>query len=770
MEQKNKDIAISTVAVIGAGTMGASIAGLIASSGYKVHLFDLAREAPGSRSHIAEKAVKEMYSRNMVLRSDDILKINACNLEDDLNQISNCQLVIECIVEQLETKKQLYQSLLPYISGNAMLVSNTSTLPLEELVNGLPSSVAQRFAIAHFFNPPRYMPLLELVTSSNTDASCVSVLKSFCDEQLGKVVIEAFDTPGFIANRIGCFWLELGLRAAVKHSIRPEEADYLLSKVFKFPKTGIFGLWDLIGLDVMNLISKSISARLKNSDDYVQMQSDHSITDNLIRTNRLGRKTKAGFYHQVTTPKGKEVKVIDFFTDQYRSQSISPQVMELAKLSPAELVSHPSNYGYFAKEVMINTINYAARLVGEIAADIHAIDQAMVLGYNWNTGPIAMIDWFAAKEQSGLATIADLVVSNSLHPALFIANNSKMGACYVDKGASKNILTVGGKYQELLIPPEHMTLANLTNDKVPSREAACAKLWDVGEGAFVLEFTSKHGTFSPQMFEFIEESLAFVASNGSSLVFYHDGPHFSFGANLNIFYEAALGKKWGEIEAVLKQGQNLMLLVSQAPFPTIAAIRGYALGGGCELALHCSAIIAHAEASMGLVETKLGLIPAWGGVKETVRRSLFSTTLGDFKTHLIKNLGVLISGDRFSNCSEAAKTYFFNHDSKWIMNSRKLLGEALALARDLAERNSDWGVVRHMMIEGNTLYSPLNTALINNKWEEQCSHARHIIEVVCAKEHEYMVTQNSLLAGERQLFLEQIAKPEVQQRIMAVLK
>ena len=381
------------ICVIGAGVMGSGIAAQIANSGRQVLLLDIVSKDT-DRSSVARRALAKMNSgKSPQLSHPKRLEfITVGNLDDDLYKIKDCWLIIEVIVEKLNIKQELYNKILPFLSLDAILASNTSTIPLRRLKETMPTSLSQRFMITHFFNPPRYMPLLELVTDQTTDAKAIELISDFITKGLGKSIVRCNDTPGFIANRIGCFLLELTLRKAIKHKADVETLDLILSEKLTLPSTGIFGLYDLIGLDVMSLIAKSLIAALPPDDRFLEIYTEVPLIQKMIKDGYTGRKGLGGFYRIREENGGKVKEVIDLETGEYSVSLGLDARFSGGSRDPRE--PKPEENRCIA-EILTEFETYVRSLVPEVTNNPDDIDRAMKLGYSWKKGPFEL---FSSRE------------------------------------------------------------------------------------------------------------------------------------------------------------------------------------------------------------------------------------------------------------------------------------------------------------------------------------------------------------------------------------
>ena len=395
-------MAIRKAAVIGAGLMGGGIAAHIANAGHDVVLLDIVPEGAKDRNALAEGSVARMLKTDPApfMAKSDAKRIATGNVEDHLNLLGDADWIIEAVIETVDAKQAIYRKIDSVRKAGSIVSSNTSTIPSGVLLDGLPEEFARDFLITHFFNPPRYMRLLEVVAGPETRADAVAEVCDFADRKLGKGVVPCNDTPGFIANRIGTYWLVAAVRAAVENGVTVEEADAVLSRPIGVPKTGVFGLIDLVGLDLMPLVGRSLKESLPESDAFHAVYDEPAFITEMIETGYIGRKGKGGFYRLKPDSETKEKEVRDLATGAYGpAQRPRLESIEQAGRSLRALFLHPDKTGAYAWQVMSGTLAYAAGLVPEIADDVEAVDRAMRLGYNWKRGPFELIDevgagWF----------------------------------------------------------------------------------------------------------------------------------------------------------------------------------------------------------------------------------------------------------------------------------------------------------------------------------------------------------------------------------------
>lgn len=608
---------INKVAVIGSGVMGSGIAAQVANAGVPVVLLDIKLPDKDLAKSAVEKLMKTdpapfMHPKNARL-------ITTGNLDDNLDLLADVDWIIEVVLEDLKVKHATYEKLNSVRKKGSIISSNTSTIPLHNLAEPFGDDFAKDFLITHFFNPPRYMKLLELVTSPKTRTDIAAEVEQFCDVKLGKGVVKCHDTPGFIANRLGVFWMQAGVNAAVEQGVSIEIADAVMSKPVGIPKTGIFGLIDLVGVDLMPKLATSMLSTLPEKDEYRAIYKDFPFVNGMITAGYTGRKGKGGFYRLDDNRKKQALKLDanNFAESNYKSAdkvSGLPSV-DAGKQGLRAVITAPDAGGKYAYDVLMRTLAYAASLVPEIADTVADVDEAMRLGYNWKRGPFEMIDelgaeWFASE----------LKKLNRPVPKLVEMVGS--GSFYKIENGQQSYFGTDGKYHVVVRPDGVLLLKDIKLKSKPVFKTGSAALWDIGDGALCLEFTGKMNALDDQVFAAIDQALKITGPDKQfkALVVYNEGSAFSAGANLGLALFAANIALWPQIEELVAGGQRAYKSLKFSPFPVVSAPSGIALGGGCEILLHSDHVQADSETYCGLVEVGVGFIPGWGGCKEMLLR------------------------------------------------------------------------------------------------------------------------------------------------------
>jgi 3-hydroxyacyl-CoA dehydrogenase len=672
--------AIEKVAVIGAGVMGSGIAAHVANAGVSCVLLDVVPKGANNRNQLAEAAIARMPKTKPapLMWPENAKLLTPGNLEDHLDRLADVDWICEAVVEDLEIKRDLYKKLDRVRKKGSIVTSNTSTIPLAKLTEGLPKAFAEDFAISHFFNPPRYMRLLELVAGPKTKPDVIQTLRDFGDLRLGKDVVLAKDTPGFIANRIGIYWMYVAASKAFEHGLSVEETDAIVGKPMGIPKTGLFGLMDLTGIDLAPHVNESMLRLLPETDAFSRTYDSKSpfarTVEKLIKEGYTGRKGKGGFYRA----KGKEV--LDLKTGDYRpAVKVDLEILKSGRPGLRALAEHPDKYGRYAFDVLAHVLAYAASLVPEIADDISAVDTAMKTGYAWKWGPFEQIDqlgtdWFAQKLKAEGIEVPALIAKAGGRPL------------YKSEGRSAFFLTTDGDYAEIPVAKDAWTLADKTRGKKPIAANAGASLWDVGDQVACLEFHTKMNAIDPDILAMVQEAAKIDKKGFKALIIGNDADNFSVGANVGLLLFQANIAMWPVLEQALAQGQQAYLALKYAPFPVVAAPAGVALGGGCEICLQADAIQAHAESYMGLVEVGVGLIPGWGGCKEMITRAYLDPNRPKGPMPPVAEAFELIGTAKVSTSAMEARALRFLRPSDGIsMNRRRLLADAKSRALEMAK-------------------------------------------------------------------------------------
>jgi len=777
MDANKRDI--KKVAVIGAGVMGASIAAHVANAGVPVVLLDIVPTLrPGSgqsgvdnRNSIAEAAIAKLLKVEPAafMHKNYARLITPGNVEDHLEWLKDADWVLEAVLEDLAVKQSLYQKLEQICRPDTLISSNTSTLPLKLLTRNMPDSFKQRFMITHFFNPPRYMRLLELVSGAETRSELVDAIRRFADTHLGKDSVICKDTPGFIGNRIGIYWLQCGLLEAIKLGLTVEQADTVMSAPFGIPKTGIFGLLDLVGLDLIPHILDGMKMALPRDDAFHQINDLPTLVQNMIADGYTGRKGKGGFY-RLNESGGKRVKEsINLQTGDYHpSEKFALPNLPKTQEELRAFLTGDDPINRFAWQVLSNTLAYSASLIPEISDDIVSVDTAMRLGYNWQYGPFELLDriggdWFVSR----------LHAENRRIPLML---GGRQSLYKVDAG-KRLYFDLSGNYQPIRRTDGILLLSDVKLQAPAVLNNPSVSLWDIGDGVACLEFHSKMNTLDMDSLTMVRQSVDKVKSDFSALVIHNDADNFSAGANLTLLMQAIHNQDWLAVEGLIKQGQQTYQALKYAPFPVIGAPSGLALGGGCEILLHCDAIQAHAELYIGLVEVGVGLVPGWGGCKEYLRRWLeFARRPGGPMPAIAQAFETIGRAKTSKSAAEAKEMLFLSTTDGITMNKDRLLADAKAKALLLA---SDYAPPKpaEYRLPGASAKAAMDVAVGNLKLAGKVTDydveiSQQLASVLSGGECDITetLTEDDLLNLELSAFLHLVQQPGTLARLEHLLK
>ncbi len=634
------------VAVIGAGTMGAGIAGQVANAGVEVLLLDLHSDGENPNA-LAERG----FQRLLLDDSPGLMnkaageRIKLGNMRDDFAELSDCDWIAEAVVERLEVKKALYRRLHEVTSERAIVTSNTSTIPIKLLVRDMPQAFQRRFAITHFFNPVRFMRLLELVRGEHTDAAVMDKLDGFCEQQLGKGVVRCRDTPGFLGNRVGVYAIQCALHAAIDLGLTAAEADAIFGRPMGIPKTGVFALYDLIGLDLMADVVMSLGNILPDEDAFHEVAGEIPLMTEMIKNGQTGNKQGQGFYRWneesgerfVLNRKSGEYDLFARPSLSLLDDTSENNASKNAGNNLRRLLADNSKLGEFAWQVLSKTLCYAASLIPEVGDDAVGIDDAMKLGYNWIQGPFEMIDALGAEtictrlEREGRAIPAFLARHRNarFYRVQAGAGDKNSGVLQaaryspaVNSPVNSHVNSAANAPAYVAISrPEGVVRFNEKRQTLVAENSNEMASWFISDEVALVEFHSKANALDGDSMAILADAIAQVPRQGlKGLLVHNDAQHFSCGVNLGAVRRFFEREDYDELDRFLSDFQQTLIAMRNADYPVVVAPVGLSLGGGFEVVLHGKQIICHANSVMGLVESLVGLVPSGGGCKEILYR------------------------------------------------------------------------------------------------------------------------------------------------------
>jgi len=761
---------VTTVGVVGAGAMGSGIAALAASAGCRVVLLDIPGDAdPASplRSAPARngllKATKAKPAAFMEAAA--AARVRTGNTQDHLSLLADCDWICEAIVELAEPKQQLFARIEAIMKPSAILSTNTSGIPMSVLLEGRSEKFRRRFLGTHFFNPPRYMHLLEIIPTPETDPAVIGAMREFAERTLGKGMVLAKDVPGFVANRLGVYGMVATMRRMQEHGLTIDEVDGLTGSLIGRARTATFRTGDLSGLDVLAHVTKGIGTA--TGEDFTLPAWMHT---ELVAKGKLGDKSGGGFYQK--TKEG--TLTFDWKTSTYVPQQRleGGDIGQAIRLPIAQRITAakamPGAQGAFLRDHLIDAAHYTLTLAADLAYDIVAIDRAMEWGYGWEAGPFQIIDalgidWLIDEFRArGMAT-----------PALL---ERAQGAFYKDG----EYLTFDGTYEPIPGIPGRIALAGLAAGGRVLDDNGLSRLIDLGDGVACFEFRSKMNSLGQGVLEGLERAIKKVQTLGFNgmVIGNEDARAFSVGADLSLVSFAVSAGAWDDIAVSCKDFQDSMMSIRRAPFPVVVAPAGLTLGGGAELTLHADAVQAHAEMYMGLVEAGVGLLPGGGGTKELLIR--FTAELQQYEevdlfAAIRRAFKMIAFATTSTSAYEARSMGYLRSSDRISMNRDHQLADAKARVLDLApgylpplERT-----VRALGREGigNLEYALWAAREAGQASAHDVRVGQAIAYVLCGGDGTARdVTEQDLLDLEREQFLQLLGTKETQERIAYTLK
>ena len=677
------DSGFRNIAVIGAGTMGSGIAAQIANAGHQVLLLDLAAR-DGAEKSPAEMAIDRLLASDppQLMHKRNAGSITTGTISDDFDKLADCDWIIEAVVERLDIKKDLYARLHATIGPDCIVSSNTSTIPISLLVEDMPADFRKRFAITHYFNPVRYMRLLELVRGADTEDAVIDRLADFNDRVLGKGVVRCADTPGFLGNRVGVFALQVGIDEAMRNALTIEQADALMGRPMGIPKTGVFGLYDLIGIDLMVDVVASLRSILPEGDAFHAVGGENAMISAMIADGFTGNKGRGGFYmtgddgSEMARPlTGAGVALADWRPASSDLPDAAVRAADAAatRREPLlELLDGNDSCARFSRRVLGRVLAYAASLVPDVTSSPQDIDDAMKLGFNWQRGPFEMIDAIGPSRMAALLKEADLDVP----PVL-----ATEAPFYQPDGDVLTVRQADGSQSPVRLPAGvmrfHMTRQTLT----PIASNNAASLFALDGDLRLVEFHSKANALTDESMEIV---AAAADDHGKGIIIHNDAQHFSAGVDLNAFRSLIEISDWDGIDAFLARFQDAVCKLKYTPVPVVGAPSGLAAGGGYEVLAHCDRLVVHTNSVMGLVEAGVGVVPGGGGIKDTYLRWHAAKGSWDeaaWQTWMNIGYGATGSSPQLS----ARMMYFRDGHDETVMNRDRLLPRAIEMIAEMQD-------------------------------------------------------------------------------------
>jgi 3-hydroxyacyl-CoA dehydrogenase len=775
---------IKKAAVLGSGIMGSRIACHFANIGLEVLLLDIVpKDESLPRNKIVDDALTTaVKSKPSPLYSKSSASlITTGNFDDDLSKIKDVDWIIEAVVENLEIKKTLFEKVEQYRTPGTLITSNTSGIPIHLMTDGRSDDFKKHFCGTHFFNPPRYLRLLEIIPTPDTDQEVVDFFMRYGDLYLGKETVLCKDTPAFIANRIGVYSMMSGMHAVAKTDFTVGEIDKLTGPVIGRAKSATFRTSDLVGLDTTVKVATNLLHGLKD-DESIKKFELPEIVKEVHDRNWLGDKTKQGFYKKTVNEEGKkEILELNLKTYEYESKKKSKldvlektknieDVKERLKIA----INLSGKEGDFYKETFFDLFRYCTYRIPEIADELYRIDQAVSAGFAWELGP------FATWDAMGMTTILDQMKTSGNEPAAWVQEMVDAGktSFYKYEGGKKYYYDITSKEYKVVPGTEGFILLDAfkENNIVWSNDGAT--LYDIGDGVLNLEFHTKMNSIGAEVIEGINTGINMAEKDYAGLVIANEGQNFSAGANLAMLFMYAVDQEWDEIDMMIRAFQNTVIRSRFSSVPVVSAPSGMALGGGCELSLHCDAIQAHAETYIGLVEVGVGLIPGGGGTKELTLRASDAYAKDDPELNKLQQYFMNIATAKVATSAEEAREMdILKQSDRVTLNRSRLIADAKEKVLQLDAAGYTQPVEsKDIKVQGRTGLATFGAGIAGMQYgawasEHDAKIAQKISWVMNGGDLSApsLVSEQYLLDLEREAFLSLCGEPKTLERIQSIL-
>ncbi len=683
---------IRKVAILGSGVMGSRIACHFANIGCQVLLLDIVpfdldeeqKKDPKQRNRIVNDSLKATMKQKpaSLYSKKNLSLIKTGNFDDNLSEISDCDWVLEAVIERLDIKKQVFENVEKYRKPGTLITSNTSGIPIHQMLEGRSDDFKKHFCGSHFFNPPRYLKLLEIIPTPETDSEVVDFLMKYGDVYLGKTTVLCKDTPAFIANRIGVFSIQAIFQLMEEMDMTIEEVDTLTGPVAGRPKSATFRTCDVVGLDTLAKVAKGAYDSLPN-DEARDIFKIPAYVEKMLENGWLGSKSGQGFYQRVKGDDGKKVTMaLNVKTMEYAPKA-KPKFKSVGAAKSHDdlkkriqiLHSTGDKGSDFLNKLSFHLFRYVSNRVPEIADEVYKVDDALKAGFGWELGP------FEYWDVLGVADTVKAMAAAGFEPAAWIKDMLAAGkeSFYTVEGSTRKVYDPSSKeYVNIPGTEEFIILDNYRGAK-PVFKNAGSILHDIGDGVLCLEFTSKMNSIGAEVLEGINKSIEIAENDGwKGLVMGNDAPNFSVGANLAMIFMLAIEQEFDELDMAIRMFQNTMMRTRYSSIPVVAAPHGMTLGGGCELSMHCDRAVAAAETYIGLVEVGVGLIPAGGGTKEFTLRFSDQLVPGDAEIPVLQKYLMNIGQAKVAtSAAEAFELGIFQKgNDRVVTNASRVIAEA----------------------------------------------------------------------------------------------
>lgn len=780
---------IRKVAVLGSGVMGSRIACHFAGIGVQVLLLDMvpkgAEEStrPAERNKLVNDALQAAVKSNPspVFTKDVVKHITTGNFDDNMKDIAGCDWIIEVVVERLDIKQLIYEKVEKYRKPGTLITSNTSGIPIHMMAEGRSDDFKKHFCGSHFFNPPRYLRLLEIIPTPHTDPEVVDFLMHYGDLYLGKTTVLCKDTPAFIANRIGVFSIMSIFHIMNKLGLSIDEVDALTGPIIGRPKSATFRTADVVGIDTLVKVARGVADNCPN-DEAKAIFTIPAWLDTVVTNNWLGDKTGQGFFQKTKSAAGKEILTLNLQTMEYGPR-VKPKFASIDAAKPVEdlkqrirmLLASPDKAGEFYRQFHYSLFSYISHRIPEISDEIYRLDDAMMAGFGWEIGA------FESWDTIGVAKTVEAMKAAGYPVAAWVDDMLAGGATsfYKVEAGKRMYYDVATKTYKTMPGGDAFIILNHHTDKLVWKNSAC-RLYDIGDGVAGFEWSTKMNSIGGEVLEGLNKAIATAEDTFKGLVIANDGPNFSAGANVGMIFMLAIEQEYDELDMAIRMFQNSMMRVRYSAVPVVTAPHGLSLGGGCEINLHADKICAAAETYIGLVELGVGLIPGGGGTKEFALRAGDELHEDEPETVTLKNRFFAIATAKVATSAQEGFEMGIlrkGHDEV-VMNTGRRIAEAKKSVIELYDQGYSMPQPRKdvKVIGRQGLGAML--AGINGMWrggyatDHDAVVARKLAYVMCGGDlsSQSLVSEQYLLDLEREAFLSLCGEKKTLERIQSVLK
>ena len=790
---------ISKVAVLGSGIMGSGIACHFANIGVEVLLLDICpselNESEKQKNlSLDSKAVKnrivnEMFNKcikskpSPIYSKNFIKRIKLGNFDDDISKIKSADWIIEVVVEKLEIKQKVFDLIEKHRTPGTIVTSNTSGIPIKLMSKGRSDDFNKNFAITHFFNPPRYLNLFEVIPSPNCDKHLLSFLLKYGEKYLGKTSILAKDTPAFIGNRIGTFGIQSLFHQVKNGDYTIEEIDKLTGSIIGRPKSATFRTADVVGLDTLISVSKGIYDSCKN-DESIEIFKETDFLKKMVKNNALGSKTGKGFYKKIKDKTGKsKILRLDFESMEYVEQKkVNFDILSKArKIKTSKekfkfLVSGDDKASNFYKENFSRMFHYIQNRIPEISDSIVSIDQAMKAGFGWKDGPFEIWNYIGINEGKELMKVYGLETAKWVDDML---SNGCNEFYRKSEGIVQYYDLTSKKYKTKPGEECFVILKNIIEDKVVWSNSE-ATLYDIGNDIVNLEFSSKMNVINQNIISSLKKGVEIAEKDFKGLVIGNEGSHFSAGADISMIFLLSIEQEYDELNHVMKIFQDTMMRLRYSAIPVVAAPHGYTLGGGCELCLQCDAVVPYSETYIGLVEAGIGLLPGGGGMKEMILRASDKFKKNDVEVNILQEyfMNIGMGKTATSGFEGYELDYFIKGRDITVMNKKNQINIAKQKALNLFDAGYTKPIERNdIKVLGKQALGMLYVGVDSLRAGDYISDhdkkiANKIAYVLCGGDlsQPSKVSEQYLLELEREAFISLCGERKTLERMQYMLK